>query len=81
MTGDHLTFQVLACAINSGGPLCIHMYDINTSGYYRVCVFKWTCGIYEMYRELQCCFSKDESCSDVSQIARYCSGVYPVNPL
>lgn len=33
-------------------------------------------GIYRMYKELQWHFSKDESCSGVSQIARNCSGVY-----
>ena len=37
-------------------------------------------GIYELYRELQWRFSKDESCSGVSQIAENWSGIYPINP-
>jgi hypothetical protein len=36
--------------------------------------------IYQMYRDLQCCFSKDESCNGVSQIDKNCSDIYPINP-
>jgi hypothetical protein len=34
-----------------------------------------------MYEELQWRFSKDESCSGVSQIAENCNGIYPINPI
>jgi hypothetical protein len=33
-----------------------------------------------MYRELQWRFSEVESCSSVSQIAKNCNGIYPINP-
>jgi hypothetical protein len=33
-----------------------------------------------MYKELQWRFSKVVNCSGVFQIAKNCSGIYPINP-
>jgi hypothetical protein len=35
-------------------------------------------GVYGTYTELQWCFLKVASCSDVSQIAKNCSGIKPI---
>jgi hypothetical protein len=36
--------------------------------------------IYQIYIELQCRFSKIESCGGITQIRRNCNGIYPINP-
>jgi hypothetical protein len=58
---------------------------LSTSKLHRIylvwymCLNGYNC-VYGTCRELQCRFSKDESCSGISQIAKNCSDIYPINP-